>query len=248
MINKEFLKKSFPDINIFLYDTIDSTNSEAKRQITSGNLKTSIYIAYHQSAGRGRFGRSFYSPYKKGLYLSLAFPLKDSLEDVVSITSKASVAVSEAIYELSGIRCLIKWVNDLYLNDKKVCGILTELVSGKEPFVILGIGINLTTDFFPEDLKDKAAAINSKKLSMDSLTVLLSKKLLYYIENPQDNTYLSYYRDYSMVIGKNITYLKNSNYHKGYVSSINDKGYLVVTLENGEEDILNSGEVSINIL
>lgn len=247
MINIEFLKESFPNINIFLYDTIDSTNSEAKRQIASGNLNTSLYVSYHQSAGRGRFGRSFYSPYKKGLYLSLAFPIKDSPEDVVFITSKASVAVSEAIYELSGVRCFIKWVNDLYLNNKKVCGILTELVSIKESFVILGIGINLTTTFFPNDLKDKATAINSNKLTMDSLTSLIVKKLLYYIENPNDNTYLSYYRKYSIVIGKNISYFKNGNYNTGYVSSINNKGYLIVKLENGEEDILNSGEVSINL-
>ena len=110
-------------------EEVDSTNLEAKRRILAGSLEASLVVADRQSAGRGRMGRSFYSPRGSGVYCTLALEANMPMERAVSLTGAAAVAVMRAIRRLTGVQTSIKWVNDLYLDEKKVCGILAESLS-----------------------------------------------------------------------------------------------------------------------
>ena len=157
------LGESFNAVTVRVFDEIDSTNTEAKRMVADGFKADAILVAHTQTAGRGRMGRSFYSPAQTGAYFSILHTLDTPLCDAVAITSAASVAVMRAIRTLAGIQTDIKWVNDLYYNGKKICGILTEAVSaGESIHVIVGIGINLDTADFPEELKAIAGSLNAK--------------------------------------------------------------------------------------
>ena len=146
------------DIKIF--ESLDSTNNEAKRETANGKTdKPLLIISEEQTLGRGRNGRNFYSPKGTGLYFSLVTSPKSDLTSAVGITSYAAVCVVEAIKELTGTDTKIKWVNDIYLDGKKLCGILTEAVSdfetGTVSNIIIGIGINLKTATLPDSLITK---------------------------------------------------------------------------------------------
>ena len=117
------------DISVFAYRELDSTNTEAKRLALGGGNAPAVIAAESQTAGRGRMGRSFYSPLQTGAYFSFLYQPSAGLDVAVSVTSAVSVAVAEAILALCGVQCEIKWVNDLYCNGKKVCGILCESVT-----------------------------------------------------------------------------------------------------------------------
>ena len=158
-LNPEKIQAYCPEpVAVCLYDSIDSTNNEAKRRVDHGIC---LYATTHQTAGRGRRGHSFYSPKDTGLYMTLSLPLSESAANVQKITCAAAVAVCEAVSSLSGIDPQIKWVNDIYVDGKKAAGILTELVSDSDNrprAVIIGIGMNLCTERFPEEFADFTAA------------------------------------------------------------------------------------------
>lgn len=153
---------------IICYRKIDSTNTECRRLLEknySCALSGTVVAASLQTAGRGRLGRAFFSPEGNGVYFSLIYFPRTTVTDAALFTVSAAVAVRRAICGLSGKDALIKWVNDIYIGGKKVCGILTEGVmspSGSVDAVIIGVGINLFADRgLPEELKDKAGTVFS---------------------------------------------------------------------------------------
>ena len=145
-------------LDLRVFDEIDSTNLEAKRLAMTGLSRCAV-IADRQTAGRGRLGRSFYSPPGCGIYTSLLLrPRPDQLADVTLLTTAAGVAVCRALEKAAGVQAEIKWVNDLYLNGKKICGILTEGVtdfeSGMIESIVIGYGVNFRDDaHLPEELR-----------------------------------------------------------------------------------------------
>ena len=148
------------EITIHRYGTIDSTNSEAKRYGLSGGAIPAVFVAREQTAGRGRMGRSFYSPNGTGLYYSMLLPLPEKTDHAVSLTAAAAVAAAEAISRVLGCEVGIKWVNDLYRDGKKVAGILCESFPYEDKrLAVIGIGINLSTQQFPEELAEVAASL-----------------------------------------------------------------------------------------
>ena len=184
MLDLNFLKDALKELDIVYFDKIDSTNSEAKRNIISGFREKRLYIASCQTDGRGRMGRSFYSPPKTGIYLSFAFPAPEIVNDVVSLTSKSAVAVTEAIESLTDIALKIKWVNDIYLAGKKICGILSESIVTDRNYIIIGIGINLSTNSFPDEIASSAGSLNCDSLSETELIYKIAKNMLFFINNP----------------------------------------------------------------
>ena len=137
-----------PEVYLKVYQEIDSTNRAAKEAAVTGLAgHGGCVVAGKQTAGRGRRGRSFYSPEEAGLYLSVILKPRGSLKESLLLTAEAAVAVYKAVLRTTGISLGIKWVNDLYYNEKKVCGILTEAVtdfeSGDIDFAVVGIGLNL---------------------------------------------------------------------------------------------------------
>lgn len=232
--------------DVFRFDEIDSTNNEAKRQIEKGLELPALFVADRQTAGRGRRGKSFFS--EGGLYMTLALTPSKVAEENVKITSIAAVAVSKALEKLTKQAVDVKWVNDIYLNDKKICGILAEAVAdqdGKIKAVIIGVGVNLNVSEFPDDISDIAGTISCPNLDKMVLAEEISCQILEIMKS--GSNYMEYYKSKSIVLGKTISYLKNSVWLEGVAVDINDEGGLIVKTVDGKTDTLTSGEISIRI-
>lgn len=236
-------------VRISLFEAIDSTNLEARRQAQSGMSAPALIIADSQSAGRGRLGRSFYSPPGTGLYMSILLRAKDSPADNVQLTAAAAVAAARSIEELCGIKVKIKWVNDLYLGEKKICGILCESFCSPsdERYVIIGIGINLLTEDFPEELSDIAASVMVKGVRRDTLAADIAGRMLDYYKSPTEHGIMEYYRANSAVLGKRIVFTQGEKSCCGIAESIDEVGRLTIKLDDDSVKILSSGEISLKI-
>lgn len=246
------LREELKDIDIIVYDEIDSTNTEAKRRLYSSDVKDfTVIVSDMQKGGRGRTGKSFASPKGSGVYFSIILHPKDfydfSYFDLTTV--KAAVAVVEGIKEATGKVAQIKWVNDLFINGRKICGILSELDADFESrsvkSVIVGIGINVNEpkdDSF-KDLKDIAGYIGTDVIRNEILSSILNA---FYENNyeKKDKEIIDYYKKHSLVIGKDLTFELNGKKYTAKGVDINDKGNLIV--DTGEKRItLSSGEVSI---
>ena len=250
----KYLKSDNFDIKV--HKEVDSTNSMLKIEAEDGAPEGRVIIAEQQTRGRGRRGRSFYSPENTGIYMSLLLRPKLSASESLSITTCAAVAVAQAIEINSKSRAKIKWVNDIFVNDKKLSGILTEasidLESGGLKYAILGIGINVFTpiDGFPEELEDISTSLfgeqeysseRRSKLIADILEIFMS-----YYKDIEQKTFLEDYKKRSLILGKEVNVIKGSNdVKKAIALDIDEDFHLKVQYENGEIEYLNSGEVSI---
>ena len=234
------------DFEVFCFDVIDSTNTEARRYALSGGKVPAVFIAEEQSAGRGRMGRSFYSPKGTGLYISILLDIPD--KDAVRLTTSAAVAVRRAVLQKAGIDLKIKWVNDLYLYGKKVSGILAESVLvGEHRLTVLGIGINLDTDFISTDLEDIAGSIGISPKTRPALASALVSELCSILFEEDRGVVTDEYRKNSCVLGKAVFFTENGESFSGIATDVTDQGHLCVTLGDGNEKILSSGEISLRI-
>ena len=237
------LDKSVP---LHIYDSIDSTNTEARRRADADH-GIHLYAAAQQTAGRGRRGHSFYSPGDTGLYMTLSLPFRDSFADIQFITCAAAVAVCEAVEELSHKKPRIKWVNDIYISGKKVAGILAELICDRDytaTAVIIGIGVNLKTDRFPPDIADIAGSIGD--IEPEKLCAGITDRLIDYYNDLADDSLLEKYKNRSLCLGRDVTFVLEGKQITAPAVDIDCGGGLVVDI-NGERVTLNSGEISVNI-
>ena len=232
------------------YTQTDSTNEEARRYAAAGGEVPALFIAEEQSAGRGRMGRSFFSPSRTGLYTSLLIKAPADTSRMLSLTAIAAVAATDAIKERFGIELDIKWVNDLYLESKKVSGVLAEsFVFEGERFVVIGIGINLCTEQFPDELLKKAGSL-APSLHLDrdqkrELAIDIAQKMITLIDSASLVSTMQKYRLRSCVIGKRITFTIDGKQLQATALDINDNGSLSVELGDGTRMELSSGEISI---
>ncbi|MDO4492728.1 MAG: biotin--[acetyl-CoA-carboxylase] ligase [Clostridia bacterium] len=236
----------FPSLGIRRYAEIDSTNTEGKRLIRAGAALPLLLVADHQTAGRGRLGRNFYSPKNTGLYFTLVVSPHGGPADAVPLTQAAAVAALRAIRRLTGADVTVKWVNDLYLGPKKIAGILTEAAAAPDGSlaVLIGIGINLTTEDFPEDIAERAGALRTD-IPKETLLTEIVKELLPFAQNPGDRSWLEDYRSCSNVVGKRVNVLRGETSRVAEALEIGDDGALLVRFEDGSEEALTSGEISI---
>jgi len=235
-------------VTVRVFDEIDSTNTEAKRMAADGFRGDALLIAQTQTAGRGRMGRSFYSPAQTGVYFSILHTLNTPLCDAVAITSAASVAVMRAIRTLTGIQTEIKWVNDLYYNEKKICGILTEAVSaGESTHVIVGIGINLDTADFPDELTAIAGSLNAN-IDASALIAEIYRGITLYLQEPNDREWLADYRAHSMVLGHRVAWTEAGITRIGIAEAIDEDGALLIQNEENSIVRLHTGEISLRPL
>lgn len=236
---------------------ISSTNTVLKRMAEEGAEEGLCLIAEEQTAGKGRMGRSFYSPAGSGLYMSVLLRPMLKAADAVNITACAAVAVAEAIESLAPVQAQIKWVNDVYLEGRKVCGILTEasLDSGTAAvnYLVVGIGINIRPPEggFPADLQKIAGSVFGEEEIPGlrcRLAAAVLDRLLGYYEHLQEKPWLEEYRKRSLVTGKEIRVLMpGKEPENGTAIGIGDDFSLLVQMEDGTLRRLNSGEVSIRI-
>lgn len=228
-------------LNIIHFETLPSTNTYAKENAEK-LLLPALIIADGQTNGRGRRGKSFFSPSGTGLYMTLVFKAPDNCE---LITCAAAVSVCREL-EALGAKPEIKWVNDVFSDGHKVCGILTELF-GKDDqlFVAVGIGINLTTVSFPEELS--AAGSLNIDCEKSELAEKTAERLLGYIKNSNDGNIIRDYKKRLFVLGRQITYTKNGEEFSAKAIDINDSCNLIVERSDGIIDTLSSGEISIKL-
>ena len=240
-------------VHVFEYDTIGSTNTQAREYAQNGGSAPALFVAREQTDGRGRMGRSFFSPMDTGLYMTLLLDVTDDAPtSVVRITTCAAVAVSDAIEQVCGKQTKIKWVNDLYLAAKKVCGILAEsfCADGKR-YVIIGVGVNLCTERFPAELDGIAASLGI--CGADDLRTTLAVEItermieIYDRARAGDITYIGEYKRRSAVLGKEVVFSSGELCGSGVAESIDADGSLHVRLSDGTEVVLNSGEISLRI-
>lgn len=247
----QHLKEAYRTMPIWIYPEIDSTNTEAKRLCSAQPIVTGLVTADCQTGGKGRLGRSFYSPAKTGIYLSVILSPKTAFQNVVFLTTAASVAVYRAVLELTGQKTQIKWVNDVYLNGKKLCGILTEGVTdmenGQVQNIIVGIGVNITTDDFPGTLSETATALHIAGIGRNKLIAAVANHMLDLAADLSDRSYLDDYKANSLVLGKDICYVQDQTNHHGKAVDIDKDGGLVVQTPTGQTITLNSGEISIRL-
>lgn len=261
LISKEgislYLNKEFSNIDIYTYKTTSSTNEVAKKLALTGAKHGTVVISEEQTAGKGRMGRTFYSPANTGIYMSIVLRSNLTAMDSVLITTSSSVAICDAIHKVTGIECQIKWINDIYINNKKVGGILTEastnFESGTIDYLILGIGINFNNpkDNFPDDLKEIADSLykgNSNGINRNILCAEILNNILSIIPKIKDYNFISEYKKRSIILNQEIMYTSGGIYSKGRAIDINNDGSLVIKHDDGSIKILNSGEVSIRML
>lgn len=234
------------DAQVIYYPSVDSTSTQAKRLLLEGKSGNILVVADEQTAGRGRQGKTFYSPALTGIYMSLVVHPSLQLQNAVTITTAASVAVCRAVEKLSSKKPVIKWVNDVYLDDKKICGILTEAItdfeSGVVESIIIGIGVNIKTKHFPKDAGN-AVSLGEDIKRADLIGAIANE--LCSIIDANDLSYMDYYRSHSMLIGKEIDFIQNGKVTSAIAAAIDEKGGLVVKLSDGSQQVLRSGEISI---
>lgn len=237
-------------LSILVKESTGSTNSDLKALAENGAAHGQVLIAKEQTEGKGRLGRSFCSPKGTGLYMSILLRPRFSAEEALFITTSAAVAVSEAIDRFSMAESKIKWVNDVYLSGKKVCGILTEAAmdfeSGRLNYAVCGIGVNLSAERLPKELENIAGGIMSEQNEENDLRAPLAAEILnrffdYYDRLPALD-FLSEYRRRSLLIGREIVFLKNGREYSGTAVGLDDRVRLMVKLDSGEITALSSGE------
>ena len=235
---------------LILGDRVSSTNTQAKDMAEHGAAEGCTVIADTQTGGRGRRGRAFHSP-EGGLYLStLLRPVANA--DPGLITCCAAVAAARAIESLCDAIIAIKWVNDLYINGRKVAGILAEGVfapDGTLTAVVLGIGINVGEMKFPDDLTSIATSLGNESFALtreDVAAAFLNEwERVYYADDPTDA--MAEYRRRNLVPGRSVTVVQGDRTYPATAEAITDRGHLLVRTADGEQRELVSGEVSLRL-
>jgi len=237
-----------------LRKSVTSTNTLLRDMAAKGAPEGYVLVAEEQTAGKGRQGREFHSPAGHGAYFSLLLRPGSRTGEAALITSAAAVAVARAIEEVLGAKVGIKWVNDIFLNGKKVCGILTEAVismeSGLVESAVLGVGINVTRpeEGFPKELED-AAALTDRSIGKDSernrLIAATLDNFWEYYQNLAARKFLGDYRALSVLLGQDIYIISGERRIPAQALAIDDDCGLLVRYESGETTRLSSGEVSI---
>lgn len=231
------------EFNVLKKGTVTSTNALLKAEAKSLPHGT-VIAADCQTEGRGRLGRSFYSPDKTGLYMSILLK-KDFGKDPTLITTLTAVAVMKAIEKVTGRKAQVKWVNDIILNGKKVCGILTEgAFSGNEiAYMIVGIGVNTGIEDFPDEIKEIAGSVNCDK---EQLLSAVLDSFAEEFDNISQGRFLDFYRERCITIGKDIKIISpGKEPREAFAQGIDDNNALIVRYPDGKTDKVSSGEVSV---
>lgn len=247
----ENITTKFIGHTVYSYDEIDSTNKEAKRLAALGAPNGSIFTAELQNQGRGRLGRQWSSPKYVGLWFSILLYPDITPDRIIPITLVAGISVCKALISF-GFDAKIKWPNDVVINGKKVCGILTEMTAEAEHIssIVVGIGINVNTENFNDDIKDKATSlyIESGKnfLRKDILQSVLEIFERYYIDYIDSglSKIIDDYNNLCINIGKVVVASSAQGDITGKAVRVKENGALCIETDNGIKEV-NFGEVSI---
>lgn len=251
----EILKNTKTSYNLTVLEEIDSTNIHLKQMAKKNAEPHTVIIAESQTSGHGRFNRKFHSPKSSGIYMSVLLKPDLEAEKSVLLTAAAAVAVSDAIISLTGKKVEIKWVNDILLNGKKVCGILTEGAINpktlKFDWAVIGIGINVYTpeNDFCNEIKGIAGAVLDKTEGnfRNRLCAEILNNISYYCDKLENKAFIQKYKEYSAIINKRINVVRNGCTTPATALFIDDSCRLAVRYDDESQELLISGEISIKI-
>jgi len=239
----------------FCFFQVDSTNLEARRLAEKGALHGTVVAAESQTAGKGRLGRQWYSPSTAGIWMTAILRPGIPPQDAPKITLTAAVAVTEGIFEVCGIMPGIKWPNDILINGKKVCGILTEMRADMDRihYVLLGIGINVNVNetHFPDDIVASAASLKTilgESLNRTELTAAVLNRLEIYYDALLSGDFDSIrkkWKNYSVNIGRRITVNTVGKTVEGMAVDIDENGLLLLKGDDGEINRIVAGDVTL---
>lgn len=241
-------------LDIRIFAELDSTNTYLKKLAREGAEEGTVIIAERQTAGRGRLGRSFYSD-ANGLYMSALLKPHVAAENAVHITAMAAVAMAKAVERVANKQAQIKWVNDIFVNDKKVCGILCESAFDENAvteYVVIGAGVNITEPKggFPEDIRGVAGALfpqGETREYRSAMAAAFLEELFKGYEGLNERRFLAEYRRRSLVTGRRVAVIAPSGTREGTAVAIDDDCRLVVSFDGGETEHISTGEVSVRL-
>jgi len=236
--------------------TTESTSTDAKLLALDGAPGGTVVIADCQTGGRGRFGRSFYSPPGVGLYLSMILRPELGLSELIPLTALAALSVCDAIERTCGFIPSIKWVNDIVYQGRKLCGILTELSTATEhgggQCAVVGVGVNVNQlpEDFPEELRDRAISLREvcgREIERKALAANLIAALsgLSEILSVRDKSWLELYRSRCVTIDQQVKIEQNGNVRHGRALGVDENAALIVRFEDGATETVSSGEASV---
>jgi BirA family biotin operon repressor/biotin-[acetyl-CoA-carboxylase] ligase len=240
---------------IFVYDSLESTNKTAKEMAIAKAEHGTVIIADSQTAGKGRYDRAFFSPPEHGIYMSFVlYPNRLKFTAPTIVTSIAAVSVCEAIEAITEKKLKIKWVNDIFLDGKKICGILTEAVSdfesGAVQWIVVGIGINFGTPSkdFPEELRQTAGSVfkdGNITITRNHLAAEIINRIMTTADQYDEKTILEKYRKRLSMLGQDVLVTQMSETYKATAVDIDDIGRLIVKKDSGEILTLSAGEIKV---
>ena len=239
---------------IHYFDTIDSTNTQAKKMAAAGAPHGTVLIAGHQTGGRGRMGRSFHSPAGLGIYLSVILRPNCDPHDLMHLTCATGCAMCDAVEHTTGFRPGIKWINDLVFGGKKLGGILVEMslaASGQVHYAVVGIGINcshIPTDFPPEirNIAGSLAMVTGGSVSSAQLAAAMVDALFRMDQEllTGKRNIMARYRKDCVTIGQEVKVMSDPP-KPGVALDVDDDGGLIVRFTDGQIDTISAGEVSV---
>lgn len=243
-------------VKVEVVEKTESTNTLLRSRADLGESEGLVIIAGEQTAGRGRMGRTFFSPGDTGVYLSLLLKPEIKPEDAVQITTAAAVSVCKALEKLGVKDPKIKWVNDIFLCNKKVCGILTEssfnTKSGKLDYAILGVGVNMYEPKcgFPKDIENIAGSVFSEESenTRNKFVAHFLDSFFCFYEQLSEKKHIKEYVEKSFVVGKDITVISGEKSFVATAIDIDENCNLVIKNGNGETSKINSGEISVKVI
>lgn len=240
--------------HIYYYDEIDSTNNAIKKLAENDAPHGTLAIAEVQTAGKGRRGRSWSSPKGSGVWMSFLLRPEIEPQKASMITLIAALAARKAVHEVSGLKAVIKWPNDIVVNGKKICGMLTEMSAQLEwiNYVVVGIGFNVNTDSFPEEISQVASSMKieaGQAFVRSELVAAFGSAFEYYYEQfiaaGDLSMVMSEYNQHLANMDNAVRILEPNHEYTGISKGINEQGELLVTDEDGVEHVVRSGEVSV---
>lgn len=270
--NKGYYLKTSPDIfsyseiksvlntkwigeELYFFEEIDSTNTKAKQLAETGASSGTLVVSNMQSSGKGRRGRHWDSASDTGVFMTLILKPNMNPSKASMLTLVMALAVVKACNEIvESSSCYIKWPNDIVLNNKKICGILTEMSAEMDYInhIVIGIGINANVASFPEELKEKATSIKIENKNEVKRALLINRILVHFeqeyetfMQNKSLKEQLQEYNEFLINKDKEVTIIEHSNQYQGVALGIDEAGELLVKKEDGKVEAVYAGEVSV---
>lgn len=253
-LDETLLQSQLIDVPVYFYNCVESTNTCAKIHAQTHDDSVVLFIAKAQTHGKGRYQKSFYSPENSGIYMTLLYQASHLSDVLTRITPLCAVAVYKAIQDVLNIAIDIKWINDLFLNNKKIGGILTEAITsveiGKLTHLVIGIGLNVTQPHaLPDELRDVVGYLSDETVDFNRLAVAIVNHLIALLKQLPNCDFFDDYKKRCFILNQFVT-VRPTSTKQPYIAKaidITNDGFLIVQKEDNTTEVLHFGDVSLTI-